>query len=245
LIEPSSLLRAFRPSARRGRYSSLHPATKVSVFLILLSTPLLVRTPLGLLLDIILIAPLIVASKAVEEAANAVRGSILLLIAIVGLNYVFSRDIWLSSAMGMRLISMLMLSSSFFASTDVVEVGDLMEELGIPQHISFSLVMALRFVPVIARDAENIAAAQQSRGMEMRGGFTSRIKGLMPFLTTLVVTAIRRSQQLAEALESRAFGSGRRTIYKEYRFSWWDVAALSYAISSTALLILARRIWNL
>jgi len=128
---------------------------------------------------------------------------------------------------------MLVLSAAFFASTDATEIGDLLSNIGLPPYIAFSFVMALRFIPVLAEDAQNIIAAQQSRGLELsKGNFFTRIRRMIPILVPLVILAIRRAQQLAEALESRAFGSERRSSYYEYRISGHDILAVSYLVLS-------------
>jgi energy-coupling factor transport system permease protein len=67
-----------------------------------------------------------------------------------------------------------------------------------------------------------------------RSGFIRRAKSLLPLLIPLIVIAIRRAQQLAEALESRCFGSGKRTSYITYEMRLMDFLALAYA---TAIMI--------
>jgi energy-coupling factor transport system permease protein len=73
----------------------------------------------------------------------------------------------------------------------------------------------VRLVPTMAIDAQTVVDAQRSRGLELdKGNFIKRIRNYIPILIPLIISAIRRSVELAEALESRAFGAteNRTTI---------------------------------
>ncbi len=235
-MDPFAFLEAFRPRIEASWLSRLHPGFRILVIGGLMVVPLMFSSFFGELFAICILFPLILLSKSISEVGKLIKGSLFFLLIIVLTNYLFSRQIWFSIAMGMRLISMLILSAAFFASTDATEIGDLLDSLGFPSYISYSFVMALRFVPVLAEDAQNIIAAQESRGLELsKGGVFARIRNMIPILIPLVVLAIRRAQQLAEALESRAFGSGRRTSYWEYKVSKRDLLAVFYLIVSLAL----------
>jgi energy-coupling factor transport system permease protein len=69
----------------------------------------------------------------------------------------------------------------------------------------------VRFVPVLAEEAQTIMDAQKARGLELeRGNFLKRIRNYIPILIPLIVSAIRRSLELAEAMESRAWGATKK-----------------------------------
>ena len=241
-MDPFALLEAFRPRAEESWLSKLHPGTKVMTIGCLTIIPLMFSSLQGELLSISILIPLIVLSKSIEEVCKLIKGSMLFILVIVLTNYLFSRKILFSVAMGMRLVSMLILSATFFASTDATEIGDLLSNIGFPPYIAFSFVMALRFIPVLAEDAQNIIAAQQSRGLELsKGGLLTRIRKMIPILVPLVVLAIRRAQQLAEALESRAFGSERRSSYYEYRISRHDALVIFYLVLSLCFSLYLKR----
>lgn len=246
MIDPTRVFRAFTYRTGASWYSFLHPLTKVLAFAMLLLAPLAFQSVGGELLIVAIIAPIVAASRTGRGTLDVIMGSWAFLVVIIALNYVLTRNIGLSVAMGLRLIIMLVLSACFFATTDVIEIADLMTRLRLPYYISFSFVLALRFVPVLADDAQDISAAQQSRGLELhRGNVLKRIMKLLPILTPLIITAIRRSGQLAEALESRAFGSApRRTTYLEYSMSWRDLTVLAYTGLALFLIFLLRPYLN-
>jgi energy-coupling factor transport system permease protein len=97
--------------------------------------------------------------------------------------------------------------------------------------------MAVRLVPTIALEAQTIIDAQRSRGLEMeRGNLIQRIRNYIPILIPLVVSAIRRSTELAEALESRAFGVTKdRESLVELRMKLSDYATVIIALTVLAI----------
>jgi len=93
----------------------------------------------------------------------------------------------------------------------------------------------------MATDAQEIIDAQRSRGLELeKGKLLRRVRNYIPILVPLIVCAIRRSLEMAEALESRAFGaSERRTSLIALRMGAWDFAivALSIALLASSIYI--------
>jgi len=94
----------------------------------------------------------------------------------------------------------------------------------VPYPYAFSFSLAFRFVPTIANEAQNIMDAQQSRGYEMKtSGLINQIKNLFPLLVPLIICSIKRAFNVAEALESRAFGSvNERTYYYTIKYTFKD-----------------------
>jgi len=93
-------------------------------------------------------------------------------------------------------------------------------------------------VPVLAIEAQTIIDAQKSRGLELeRGNFLKRIRNYIPILVPLIVGAIRRSLELAEAMESRAFGTQKqRTSLYSLKLRGSDYAVL---LLGTLVLVLS------
>jgi hypothetical protein len=104
---------------------------------------------------------------------------------------------------------------------------------------SFSFSLAFRFVPTIAIEAQNIMDAQQSRGYEMQQkGIINQVKNLFPLLVPLIISSIKRAFNVAEALESRAFGSKKeRTFYFTIKYSTKDWIFTIYLILLSITLI--------
>jgi energy-coupling factor transport system permease protein len=108
-----------------------------------------------------------------------------------------------------------------------------LEKARIPYEFNFAFITAIRFVPVLADEAQTIMDAQKSRGLELdKGNFITRIRNYIPILLPLIINSIRRSLELAEAMESRAFGSteNRTNLYDlEMKNSDWIIFGISIA----------------
>ena len=121
-----------------------------------------------------------------------------------------------SSVLALRFISIVASTSFFFLSTSPDELEHIMRWFHVPRDVIFAFVTAIRFVPVLLLDALQILDAQKSRGLEVdRGNFISRIKKTAPVLIPLIISAVVRSGELAEAMESRAYGATKKptTLY--------------------------------
>jgi energy-coupling factor transport system permease protein len=110
-------------------------------------------------------------------------------------------------AMGLRLTGMLVAGLILLGTTKVEDFASGLHKLGIPYRISFSLTLAFRLVPLFFSTFQIITQAQQSRGLAIHSGhFLKRIKKTLPILIPVFVSGIRRTDQLAIALESKGFG---------------------------------------
>ncbi|MDA4116648.1 MAG: energy-coupling factor transporter transmembrane protein EcfT, partial [Thaumarchaeota archaeon] len=112
------------------------------------------------------------------------------------------------------------------------------------RDVVFAFVTAVRFIPVVMLDAFQIMDAQKSRGLEFeRGNVVRRVRNMVPILIPLVVNSVIRSGELAEAMESRAYGSTPKpTSLYGMRTRWYDrVVALG---SLLLLLVVALYIYH-
>jgi energy-coupling factor transport system permease protein len=108
-----------------------------------------------------------------------------------------------------------------------------MEKMRLPYSLSLAFSMSLRMIPLMAEQAQKIVDSQRARGLDLESGnFLRRIKNLIPILVPMVVLSIKRSVEIAEALEARGFGSERRTRYFDIEMRCQDfvVTAASLAI---------------
>src|SRR5208337_1521005 len=127
---------------------------------------------------------------------------------IFAMNYIFGTSLVLAIAFTLRFFAIMSAFSLFFMTTSADDLGLALEQAHIPYVISFTFTTAVRLVPTMAVDAQTVVDAQRSRGLELdKGNFLKRVKNYIPILIPLIISAIRRSVELAEALESRAFGA--------------------------------------
>jgi energy-coupling factor transport system permease protein len=141
-------------------------------------------------------------------------------------------------AMTLRFVVLVESFSVFFLTTSPDHLGLALEQSRVPYEFSFAFTTAVRFVPVLAEEAQTIMDAQKARGLELeKGNFLKRIRNYVPVLIPLIVSAIRRSLELAEAMESRAWGATKkRTNLYALKLHRGDFALLALTV---ALLVFA------
>ncbi|TXT56218.1 MAG: Energy-coupling factor transporter transmembrane protein EcfT [Promethearchaeota archaeon] len=199
-----------------------------------------------LLLIFLSLIPFIIAGKMVREWLRSIRGLSFLILIIIILNTLFIEEKGFSFSLTMILRILIMISSFsiFFLTVDPNDFALSLISMKIPYEFAFSFSLAFRFIPTIANEAENIMDAQQSRGYEMKkSGMINQIKNLFPLLVPLIICSIKRAFNVAEALESRAFGSKKeRTYYFSINFSLKDWIFSLYLLLFLAIFIVIR-IW--
>ena len=112
-----------------------------------------------------------------------------------------------------------------------------------PSHeIAMMMTIALRFIPTLLDETDKIIKAQTARGADFASGnIFRRAKSLVPILIPLFVSAFRRADDLASAMESRCYRGGEnRTRMKQMKFSRIDLVAGVIAILLLAIVILLR-----
>jgi energy-coupling factor transport system permease protein len=144
-----------------------------------------------------------------------------------------------AAAMTLRFIVLVESFSVFFLTTSPDHLGLALEQARVPYEFSFAFTTAVRFVPVLAEEAQTIMDAQKARGLELeKGNFMKRIRNYVPVLIPLIVSAIRRSLELAEAMESRAWGATKkRTNLYALKLHRGDFALLAITIGVLAVAI--------
>ena len=137
-------------------------------------------------------------------------------------------------------------TTSPIALTDGLELllGPL-KKIGVPIHeMTMMMSMALRFIPTLIEETDKIMSAQKARGADFEtGGIVKRAKALIPILVPLFVSAFRRADDLAVAMESRCYHGGEgRTRMKQLKMKTGDIVALILGAIFVATVILMKAI---
>ncbi|MEM0373500.1 MAG: energy-coupling factor transporter transmembrane component T [Sulfolobales archaeon] len=187
---------------------------------------------------LIMILPLFYISKSLGNYLKSLRGALFFMIIIFLLNY-FTSGIDMAILIIIRLILIMSSFSIFFLTTYPEDFALALVSIGIPYDFALTFIMAMRFVPTLAREAQLIIDAQISRGLELdKGAFITKLKNYIPILVPLIVSSLRRSMSVAEAMESRAFGaSPKRSSLIELSFKRRDYVALTLIVSFTVLML--------
>ncbi|WP_042200936.1 energy-coupling factor transporter transmembrane component T family protein [Paenibacillus camerounensis] len=125
----------------------------------------------------------------------------------------------------------------FLLATDPSEFAASLNRIGVNYKIAYSVSLALRYIPDIQRDYENISFSAQARGIDLsrREKLSQRLKNIVSILLPLILSSIERIEKISTAMELRGFGSGRkRTWYTGRPFSLSDYIAMGLLLSLAA-----------
>ena len=103
-----------------------------------------------------------------------------------------------------------------------------LKRIKLPVHeLSMMMCIALRFIPTLIEETDKIMSAQKARGADFESGnLLQRVKALIPILVPLFISAFRRADELATAMECRCYqGGDGRTKMKLLRYTLWDFRA--------------------
>ncbi len=153
--------------------------------------------------------------------------------------------------MVLRLMLLIIATSMLTYTTSPIQLTDGLERLlgplkrlRVPVHeLSMMMSIALRFIPTLIEETEKIIAAQKARGADFdSGNILQRAKALVPILVPLFISAFRRADELATAMECRLYrGDVGRTRMKQLKIERLDVcASVLCAVVIAAVIVLGR-----
>ena len=245
----------------------LDPRTKILSTLLLIVAVFLANTAIGyaalcaMVLFIILVSclPFMLVLKSVKPLLFIIVLT-LVLHAVMGQGEhvlyqwkfikVTEEGLQLGVQMAMRLILLLMISSILTFTTSPIVLTDGIEALlrpfrvfGVPAHeLAMMMTIALRFIPTLMEETDRIIKAQTARGADFSGGnLLVRAKNMLPILVPLFISAFRRADDLAVAMEARCYRGGEgRTRMHQLTYRSGDVMAFVFAFAMIGLLAFLR-----
>lgn len=147
----------------------------------------------------------------------------------------------------LRLVILIVGSTIMTLTTTPIQLTDAIEtllkpfkKLRMPVHeIAMMMSIALRFIPTLMEEVDIIMKAQMARGADFdTGGFLKKVKSLIPLLVPLFVSAFRRADELAQAMDARCYrGDINRTKMKIMKFAPRDALAAAILIIYGVVLI--------
>jgi energy-coupling factor transport system permease protein len=199
-------------------YHRLDPRVRLAVSLCIFTVSLLSQSILFLSALIVLTISIVAVAKIIKRFARSmIFTAAISLIAFV-LNFYYSPGSPHQAVVfGVRLFAVISSTSLFFLTTTPDELEQVMKWFRLPPDFIMIFVVAVRFVPVLMLDALQIMDAQRARGLEFdKGSFVKRLRNTIPVLVPLIAVALNRSLDLAEAMDSRAYGAVRNptSLYK-------------------------------
>ncbi|WHX25434.1 energy-coupling factor transporter transmembrane protein EcfT [Virgibacillus halodenitrificans] len=146
---------------------------------------------------------------------------------------IYSGGVIQGFAISMRFFLLILVTSLLTLTTTPIEITDAIEEmlhplkkLKFPVHeLALMMSISLRFIPTLMQETEKISKAQASRGVDFRTGpIKERIKAIVPLLIPLFISAFKRAEELAMAMEARGYQGGEgRTKLRELKIEKRDM----------------------
>lgn len=137
---------------------------------------------------------------------------------IVGNYYITQEQLFYMLNVILKYFSVLPMALVFIFTTDPSEFASSLNNLGVGYEISYSVALALRYIPDVIRDFTNISQAQQARGIDTskKAKIIQRIKNISGIMFPLVFSSLSRVEIISNAMELRGFGKKKkRTWYAQ------------------------------
>ena len=243
-----SVFEGFRFRRVSSLVHRLDPRVKFFYVLVMFIVAVIFNELLPLIVLFVLQIPFVLAARIQREWLRSLKGALFLAIMIFVFNFIFTflyppvyapsaSPIEYPLAMAIRFLVLVESFSVFFLTTSPDHLSLALEQSHVPYEFTFAFTTAVRFVPVLAEEAQTIMDAQKARGLELeKGNFLKRIRNYIPILIPLIVSAIRRSLELAEAMESRAWGaSEKRTNLYVLKLKQGDFILICIAVAMLLL----------
>ncbi len=191
------------------------PRAKASVY-VLGSTMVLLATHLVEILALVLVQSILILALQLGGRWLALLRTILPTLGLFGVVTWVAVDVDAAFSAVLRLLMVVTTGLLFFATTSPEELGDALVASGLSPQVAFLFEGTVRFVPTMGRLVREVRDALISRGLRFDGLYLLRNGPLL--LAPVLVSALHFADDLAEALETRGFGSPFRTPLRDYRF---------------------------
>lgn len=249
----------------------LDPRTKLLAMILYIVIVFVVRSmPLFLLPALLLLIMFLLARVPASYFFSALKPMRLLLVFMFILNLFFTPGetvLWQwrfirvteealrqSVYITLRLVLLVAGTSMLTLTTSPISLTDGLERLLTPlkvfrfpaHELAMMMTIALRFIPTLMEETERIRKAQMARGADFESGnLFARAKSMIPILVPLFISAFRRADELAMAMESRCYhGDEGRTHMRELHFAARDgIAAVVMLLTLGAIILLQQLVF--
>ncbi|MBS5884904.1 MAG: energy-coupling factor transporter transmembrane component T [Clostridium sp.] len=152
----------------------------------------------------------------------------------------------------LKYFSIIPMALLFMVATNPSEFAASLNKIGVSYKVAYSVSIALRYIPDVQRDYQDISFAQQARGIDMskKERVTKRIKNSAAILMPLIFSSLDRIDTISSAMELRAFGKNKkRTWYSGRKFERRDyiailIVSLIFIIAIIATIVNHGRFYN-
>ncbi|WP_151735904.1 energy-coupling factor transporter transmembrane component T family protein [Paenibacillus tengchongensis] len=164
------------------------------------------------------------------------------LVHLVGRYTVTAEQLFYQLNVALKYAVVIPLAILFLLTTDPGEFAASLNRIGVNYKIAYAVSLALRYIPDIQRDYEQISFSAQARGIDLsrREKLPKRVKNMISILTPLILSSIERIERISAAMELRGFGAGRRRTWfrsRPFAFADWLAVGCVCAIAAASAVI--------
>ena len=234
----------------------MDPRMKIIASVLYIVILFVASRPLGLLLGILMVVMMYMISKiSAKMVAKSLKPVVPIIIFTAVLNlffmtgpseplvsfgfiHIYPEGVAMAVMMAVRIMCLIAGTSLLTYTTSPIELTDAIEVLmgplkkvKVPVHeIAMMMTIALRFIPTLIEETDKIMKAQIARGADFEtGNIIQKAKNMIPLLVPLFISAFRRANDLAMAMEARCYhGGDNRTQMKPLRYESRDY--ISYVV---------------
>lgn len=167
-----------------------------------------------------------------------------------GLFQIYEEGLRQGLFISLRFLFLILMTTILTLTTTPIEITDGMESLfnplkkiGLPVHeLALMMSISLRFIPTLMEETDKIMKAQMARGVDFTSGpIKERVKSIVPLLVPLFISAFKRAEELATAMEARGYKGGEgRTKLRLLKWRGLDTAIL-FLLGGVGIVLLLLR----
>ncbi|MGD8191510.1 energy-coupling factor transporter transmembrane component T family protein [Brevibacillus ginsengisoli] len=148
---------------------------------------------------------------------------------IAGRYTVTAEQLFYQANITLKYVTVIPMALLFILTTDPSEFAASLNRIGVSYKIAYAVAIAMRYIPDLLRDYQNISFAAQARGIDLskKTKLRQRVKNSLSVLMPLIFSSLERIETISAAMELRGFGhKNKRTWYSSRPFSKSDYAAI-------------------
>ncbi|MEM4446629.1 MAG: energy-coupling factor transporter transmembrane component T [Candidatus Jordarchaeales archaeon] len=235
------MLRLFDYKSKDSVLHKLDPRVKIYIFGVFVVTALLSENIFLLCIIQIVLLALLRFAQVINDFFKQLKGFFYLIFLITIIDTVLF-SLKFALLMVLKFLTIIFSFSLLLSITPPDEIIQVAERVKLPIEFVIAFSIALRYIPVMIREAELIFDSQKARGVSFQeGNIIGKLRGYIYLLIPLIATTIRRALHVAESMEARGFGAKeRRTNLHELKMREKDCAAVAVATLALITITLLR-----
>jgi energy-coupling factor transport system permease protein len=203
--------------------------------------------------SMVLLNTLITSSGTISEVMGTGHPILSFQVQVPVVNWVWQfvltiERLWFGLAQVLRISSIALMFMVIPFTMDPRIYGVTFKGMGFPDRLAFTLDLAFRFIPTLARDFSVTLDAQRARGYEIEragGGLFAQIRKVAPLLVPVTMNSILTGEDVVNAMDLRCFGLRPRTWIQTLQYRWFDFALIGFGILLLAGSLAAHFIFHL